>query len=220
MLHRFCFALTLWLLALHSCGAGAADCQRGKSLADAARAEPNLRHRITLLRESTELCPDPVAINDLVMAYVKVGDQLAALKVLMTVEPDSRNHEQRVKRLADLARAYLEQNRLPEAIACIETAIDQAAKPAPEWLLELRRRIDTHPQRASLRADQINRGLEQAGQQQMIMNIKQRIERGDPPISANIADKPLKISGEVRCVSFLLPCSTPLSPSILRLKRF
>jgi hypothetical protein len=40
------------------------------------------------------------------------------------------------------------------------------------------------------------------------------------PISANIADKPLKISGEVRCVSFLLPCSTPLSPSILRLKRF
>ena len=50
--------------------------------------------------------------------------------------------------------------------------------------------------------------------------IAEGMDLGVRPISANIADKPLKISGEVRCVSFLLPCSTPLSPSILRLKRF
>ncbi|MBK1720101.1 OmpA family protein [Thiocystis violacea] len=157
---------SLLLLVLFLGGVGqawAADCERGRALHRASWAEPDLHQRIARLRQASAVCPDPEILTDLATACLGAGDPKAAIDALIAasrlVGPAARQSEIQ----AELARLYLEQNQLPEAIVSIDRAIDAAGLPIPTALLELRRRIDRHPDRARLSAAQITRGLAARG---------------------------------------------------------
>ena len=140
-----------------------ADCEQGRLLFEAARSEASPAQRIELLHQSTAACPDPVAFGDLATAYLGVGDHAAALFALRSALESSGDPKQQVQIHALMANVYLEQDCLAEAIAAIGSAFDQAGGPVPDWVMDLRRTIDTHPERGRLSAEQIDRSLTERG---------------------------------------------------------
>ncbi len=157
MPQRHC--LILLPLLLFAGSAAVADCEHGRSLYEAAQLETDAERRIALLRESTDVCPDPVAFGDLAMAYLGAGDAEAALDALGAAAATSSDPDQLVQLYALTASIHQQQGRLPEAISAIGVAFDQAGAPAPDWVLDVRRAIDTDPDRGRLSAGQITRSL-------------------------------------------------------------
>lgn len=153
----------LALLALASAAPVRADCDQARALHAAAWAEPDPPRRIELLRRATAACPDPAALVDLATACLGLGDQDCAIAALDEAgrQPGAAARQPAIQ--AELARLYLAANRLGEASARIALALDLAGDPPPQSLLDLRRAIDSHPERTRLSAEQITRGLATRG---------------------------------------------------------
>lgn len=153
-------------LLLAAAAAWSADCDRGRVLFDAASREAGPRARIALLTQSTAACPDPVAFGALAQAHLAAGEPEPALAALRQAAEVSDDPGQQVQVHALMARTYLDQDRLPEAIGAIGAAFDwarQAPGPVPglipAWVWEVRRAVDTHPERDRLSAAGIGRAL-------------------------------------------------------------
>jgi len=148
--------LSLLLLAA---GATASDCDRGRALYEAATREAAPQGRVVLLTQSTDACPDPVAFGALAQAHLAAGEPTRALEALRQAADTSDDAAQQVQIHALMARIYLAQGRLPEAIGTIGAAFDRARGPVPDWVLEVRRAVDKHPGRARLSAAGIGQAL-------------------------------------------------------------
>lgn len=148
--------LSLLLLAA---GATAADCDRGRTLYEAAIREAAPQARIALLTQSTAVCPDPVAFGALAQAHLAAGEPTRALEALRHAADSSDDPGQQVQIHALMARIYLAQGHLPEAIGTIGAAFDRARGPVPDWVLEVRRTIDNQPGRARLSAAGIGQAM-------------------------------------------------------------
>lgn len=152
--------LPLWFLLPAMLALGA-DCDRGRALYQAALQETDPGHRASLLSESTTACPDPVAFGALAEAQLATGAFDPALESLRAAANASQDRAQQVQIHALMARIYLEQDRLPEAIGAIGIALDLAEGQVPDWVSQLGRAIDTHPGRDSLSAAAIGQALAQ-----------------------------------------------------------
>jgi outer membrane protein OmpA-like peptidoglycan-associated protein len=85
------------------------------------------------------------------------------LESLRAAADASQDRGEQVQIHARMARLFLEQDRLPEAIGAKGTAVDLAQGQVPDWVSELGRAIDTHPGRDRLSAAAIGQALAQRG---------------------------------------------------------
>lgn len=141
----------------------AIDCDQGRALYEQAKTAATTPETIDLLRRSVAVCPDPVAFYQLGRACQEQGDTQSTLDAYYHARDTSDDPRQQVLIHGRLAQSYLAADRLPEALASVDTAYELAAVPGagpvPDWLAETRRRIDLHPGRTQFAAADIARSF-------------------------------------------------------------
>jgi outer membrane protein OmpA-like peptidoglycan-associated protein len=161
-----CFTLIAIALLLIAGPLHATDCNQAKQLDQQAQSSSDPQQRANLWRQASELCPHPLIAFRAGDAQLAIDQPQAALAAFslakQKLNPNSAEAELlKAAILGNSAKAYLQLNQLPEALAAIDDAFESPAASDPElaWLWQVRKAVDQHPDRQTMTAEHISRSL-------------------------------------------------------------
>lgn len=133
--------------------AGAACDQVAEEQA-AATALPSPAERARAYRDIVGRCPQFNTHYNAGRAFMAAGDGAGAIAQFSAARSSAADGKARMAAAARLSEAYLAAGRLPDAMAAMAAARQDAAQAGglPPWAQDVARRIDTHPGREKVSA--------------------------------------------------------------------
>lgn len=151
--------LGVFTVIVTSClDAAAGDCdqaslERAAALFEEARSVSEVQSRLELYQQSVEACPRFASLYALGRTQLELHQPEQALQTFVLAGDIVETGRYRGLLTGRMAEAHLAMANLPEAVAAVESAVEMlGGEDLPQWLLDLRREIDMHPQRDSVSA--------------------------------------------------------------------
>lgn len=134
------------------------ECRVGERLFEDSKTEESAAQRIAMLERSTALCPRFAGHYALGRERLALGDADAASRSFDSALRLAASPLQEMLAFGRLAETRQAQGRTGEAVSAMESAWQrlaaiQPARPAPDWLGELRRQLDRQIASGVVRAD-------------------------------------------------------------------
>lgn len=145
-------AVPVALLVLPRFAAAACEGVAEEQARAAALASPAERARA--YKDIVSRCPQFNTHYNAGRAFLAAGDGGGAISQFAAARSSAADGKARMAAAARLAEAYLEAGRLPDALAALDAARQDAAQAGglPPWAQDVARRIDTHPGREKISA--------------------------------------------------------------------